>query len=372
MTGIILQFGTSRFLQAHADFFLHEAKESGQDVLPVIIVQTSGSAERAGRLAAFANPDGFPVVIRGLEDGKPVERTVAVKSIERGLSAGSNWPEVVDLFCERAEYVLSNTGDSGYDVSSEAQDADLSTRSPRPSFPGKLAQLLSARFERTAKPIVILPCELINGNGPVLKAIVRDLAHKSGAGSAFLAWLDEKAIFANTLVDRIVSEPIEPVGAVAEPYALWAIERSPGLTMPCTHPSIVLTDELEPLERLKLHILNLGHTVLADIWLQEGRPKNETVKDILADPAVRQRLDAVYRDEVVPGFAAHGMGEDATSYIETTMSRFLNPYLEHRIADISGNHAVKIERRIKAFLDWAGTPAPVLETIVGTAGRNAK
>ncbi len=102
MTGIILQFGTSRFLQAHADFFLHEAKQEGQDVLPVVIVQTSGSAERAGRLAAFADPAGFPVIIRGLENGSPVERTVAVKSVERGLSAAANWTEVVDLFCERS------------------------------------------------------------------------------------------------------------------------------------------------------------------------------------------------------------------------------------------------------------------------------
>ncbi|MGF9564230.1 mannitol dehydrogenase family protein [Neorhizobium sp. JUb45] len=369
MTGIILQFGTSRFLQAHADFFLHEAKQAGQHVLPVVIVQTSGSAERAGRLAAFTDPAGFPVIIRGLEDGHAVERTVAVKSVERGLSVAGNWAEVVNLFCEQAEFILSNTGDSGYDISAEATGTELDVLSPRPSFPGKLAQLLHARFGRTAKPIIILPCELINGNGPVLKGIIRDLVQKSGADAAFLAWLEEKVVFANTLVDRIVSEPIEPVGAVAEPYALWAIERSPGLNLPCTHPSIVLTDKLEPFERLKLHILNLGHTTLADIWLKEGRPKGETVKAILADPAVRARLDAVYRDEVVPGFAARGMGEEAKAYVETTMGRFLNPYLEHRIADIAGNHELKIERRIKAFLDWAGTPAPTLEAIVHTTDR---
>ena len=95
------------------------------------------------------------------------------------------------------------------------------------------------------------------------------------------------------------------------------------------------------------------------------------MKEILAAPAIRQRLDAVYRDEVVPGFAAHGMGEEAKAYVETTMGRFLNPYLEHRIADIAGNHALKIERRIKAFLDWAGTPAPTLEAIVHATDRKS-
>ena len=57
---------------------------------------------------------------------------------------------------------------------------------------------------------------------------------------------------------------------------------------------IVLADDLEPYERLKLHILNLGHTFLAEIWQREGRPEGETVREILADPGVRARLDALY------------------------------------------------------------------------------
>ena len=32
MTGRIIQFGTSRFLQAHVDLFVHEAREAGQAV----------------------------------------------------------------------------------------------------------------------------------------------------------------------------------------------------------------------------------------------------------------------------------------------------------------------------------------------------
>ena len=70
----IVQFGTSRFLQAHADLFISDAMREGQAVGPVTVVQTSGAADRAGRLAAF---DGrpLPIVVRGLENGEPVERT---------------------------------------------------------------------------------------------------------------------------------------------------------------------------------------------------------------------------------------------------------------------------------------------------------
>src|SRR4051794_19036545 len=30
MSGLIIQFGTSRFLQAHVDLFVHEARQAGQ------------------------------------------------------------------------------------------------------------------------------------------------------------------------------------------------------------------------------------------------------------------------------------------------------------------------------------------------------
>ncbi|KMO35899.1 D-mannonate oxidoreductase [Methylobacterium tarhaniae] len=367
----VVQFGTSRFLQAHADLFIHEARAAGQAVGPIAVVQTSGAPSRAGRVAAFGAPGGYPVIIRGIEDGAAVERQVTVTSIDRGLSATADWDAVTTLFVEDAEIVLSNTGDTGYAIDAADRGAGWVAARPPASFPGKLAQLLHRRWQAGGRPLTVLPCELVNRNGRVLQGLVLDLAAEAGLPEAFRTWLREGVVFTDTLVDRIVSEPIEPVGAVAEPYALWAIERRPGLALPCEHPCLVLADDLEPYERLKLHILNLGHTFLAEIWRREGRPQPETVREILADPAVWARLDALYRDEVVPGFAARGMGAEAEAYVTATLDRFLNPYLNHRIADIAQNHVQKVERRVDAFLAWveeAGVslPAPVLRALAAS------
>ena len=351
MSSRIIQFGTSRFLQAHAALFVHEAQQSGQDVGPIAVVQVSGASSRSGRVAAFGNPQGYPVIIRGMSDGQPLNRTIQVTSVDRGLSAMGHWRELSKLFAEEAEFVVSNTGDTGYQTWPEddrfGSDGDV----PR-SFPAKLAALLVQRWQASARPLVILPCELITGNGHVLKQAVVDCARLNNVAAGFYDWLDCHVAFAETLVDRIVSEPIEPIGAVAEPYALWAIKRAPGVRAPCQHPSIVLTDDLEPYERLKLHILNLGHTFLAEIWQREGRPADETVRAILADKDIRTRLDTLYESEVLPGFAANGMGDEAKAYVATTLDRFLNPFLDHRIADISQHHPEKVTRRIRAFLDW--------------------
>lgn len=359
--GMIFQFGTSRFLQAHVDLFAEEARLDGQIVPPIAVVQSTGTEARRARVPALTAAMGYPVMIRGLEDGQLVSRQLHIHSITQGFCLPEAWDALRHSFVRNAGWVVSNTGDAGYSVA-PGDFIDLAGIIPAASFPGKLTQLMHMRYAANKAPPTIMPCELVNQNGSTLKAIVSDLAHRSGAENGFLTWLDN-AIFTNSLVDRIVSEALSPAGAVAEPYALWAIEDIPGLALPFTHPYIKLVSDLDVIERLKLYILNLGHSVLAEIWLTGHFPAQETVRGILADPEVRTKLEKIYHDEVLPGFAAHGLRRQAEAYIRTTLERLMNPFLNHRIADIADNHAIKVSRRITAFLNWAGTPAASLTAI---------
>ena len=348
----ILQFGTSRFLQAHVDLFVHEAREDGQDVGPITVVKTTPPGVRDQRIRAFGRVEGYPVVIRGLADGRTVERRITVRSVVGGLSAYEDWDELRRCFVDETEIVVSNTGDAGYAVTA----ADY--RQPAPdgipeSFPAKLLALLLARHVAGGRTLTILPCELISGNGRILSAALDDLAKRWSVTDAFRAWLNEGVVIADTLVDRIVSAPIEPIGAVAEPYALWAIQRRPGLSAPLRHPDVMMTDTLEPYERLKLHILNLGHSFLAELWSGQGHRADETVRGMLDDPAIRLRLTRLYETEVIPGFATRGLGAQAQLYVAATLERLANPFLDHCVADIWQNHAIKVDRRMRAFLDWA-------------------
>lgn len=362
--GRIVQFGTSRFLQAHVALFAHEARLSGQPVGPVTVVQCSGSVERAGRVDAFGQP--YPVVIRGMVDGIPVERTVEVDIVDRGLSAARDWEVLISIFEGRLAAVVSNTGDRGYEVPDTDRTPALLDGTVPTSFPGKLTALLHRRWRADAGPLTMLPCELLPHNGSTLRSLVRDLARDAGGEPAFVEWLGTDVVWADTLVDRIVSEALEPIGAVAEPYAIWAVERRPGLRMPFTHPDVVVVDDLEAHERLKLHILNLGHTVLAQRWLDAGSPAGVTVRALLDGEEVRRELEDLYEREVVPGFAARGMERQARAYVATTMDRFRNPFLDHKLADIAQNHGAKVERRIAAFLTWAarGLATPRLDGLV--------
>ena len=355
----ILQFGTSRFLQAHADLFIAEARAEGQDVGPITIVQSSGDPTRTHRLAALTQP--FPIRIEGQSGGETVKQTKMVDSVTRTVSTALDWDTVAGVFVKEAEIILSNTGDAGYSPQ-PADDTPGFDQSK--SFPGKLIDLLRLRFAAGAAPLQIMPLELVVNNGAVLKARVLELARSESA--AFRDYLERDVIWVNSLVDRIVSEPLEPAGAVAEPYALWAIEAQPRLRVPCNHPSVQVVDDLGKIEALKLFVLNLGHSFFADDWIKDGGDDTMLVRDMMATP---EALNAVLKDEVRPGFVAAGWADEFNSYVATTMDRFANPFLAHRIADIAQNHSQKVDRRIGGFLAFArehgdASDKPVLQAIV--------
>ncbi|SHG52037.1 tagaturonate reductase [Kaistia soli DSM 19436] len=360
--GTIIQFGTSRFLQAHADLMLSEAREAGQPVGAVHVVETTGSPASRARIEAFKAGQPYPVRIRGLVDGRPVDVERRVSGVVDGLSARADIARLRDLFVGEATFVLSNTGDRGFDC----PENPVPSLEAWTSFPELLTALLHARFSAGAGGLTILPCELVEKNGARLQAVVDQLARQGGLGEDFIAWLARDCIWVNSLVDRIVSAPIEPIGAIAEPYALWAIEQRSGLIPPAIHPDIQIVDDLGFIERRKLFLLNLGHTLLAEQWRSLGRPAGETVGEIIADPAIRAALESIMVEEVIPAFADHG--EDVSGYWRTCLDRFGNPFLDHRIADIAQNHAAKIDRRAGGFVRWArqaqpGRAFPKLEAV---------
>ncbi|CAJ0740335.1 mannitol dehydrogenase family protein [Ralstonia mannitolilytica] len=355
MTAPILQFGTSRFLQAHVDLFVSEALDAGQALGGITVVQTTANPASAARVAALAGGAGYPVRIRGLRDGAPFDQTVTCHAVQRALQADADWEQLRDLMATDVQVVVSNTADQGYllDPRDDARLIQQPSRVPR-SFPAKLVALLLGRWLRQPQaPLSLFPCELIERNGDTLCATVCALARQWALPTAFVDWLRTHCVWANSLVDRIVSEALDPVGAVAEPYALWAIERRPGLVLPCTHPSIVLTDELDHHERLKLFLLNAGHTFLAERWREDAHPADMTVAQAMEDARLRPELEALWHDEIVPVFAALDKRDAAEAYLVLLRERLLNPYLAHRLADIAQNHAQKKQRRLAPIVALA-------------------
>ena len=143
----ILQFGASRFLQAHVDLFVSEALPRGEAMGRIAVAGTTGSPESRRRMAAFAAGKPYPVLVKGLSDGAVVDETVEVRSVGAGVDAATQWDELERLFIA-ARCAVSNTADRGY----ETDPDDRPDAGPPRSFPAKLAKLLLARFSRRRQP----------------------------------------------------------------------------------------------------------------------------------------------------------------------------------------------------------------------------
>jgi len=227
MSNPILQFGTSRFLQAHVDFFVSDAarRDPAKALGKITVVQTTASDDSRARVEALRAAGRYPVRIRGRRGEETVDTLVECDSIAEALHANEDWALLLERVKRDVKVIVSNTADAGYALF-DTDTADLLEGERTPcGFAAKLAVLLHARYEAGAAPVTLLPCELVSRNGDTLRDLVIGVARGWNVDEAFIGYLTKDCVWVNSLVDRIVSEPIVPVGAIAEPYALWAIER---------------------------------------------------------------------------------------------------------------------------------------------------
>ena len=171
----ILQFGTSRFLQAHVDFFSSMRRGlSGQDIGPITIVKTTaGGGARDGRVEALGEAKGFPVRFRGHANGRVVDETVMVKSVVRAIDANKDWQGLIQLFINETDIVVSNVGEGGYDISSDDRLHRPASGVVPTSYPAKLLALLVHRFQNGAEPLLdSAGAELVSDNGEVLRQLL--------------------------------------------------------------------------------------------------------------------------------------------------------------------------------------------------------
>src|SRR5690606_12235708 len=136
-------------------------------------VQTTANPDSARRIAALNSGEGYPVIIRGLSGGKPVDTQYQAKSVTAAYSAHRDWEKIRSL-AANVKVILSNTADKGYELDESDDRTLISTPERLPkSFPAKLLVLLHHRWQVNADaPLSIFPCELISHNGDKLRSIL--------------------------------------------------------------------------------------------------------------------------------------------------------------------------------------------------------
>ena len=366
----ILQIGSGAFLKGFVEDFVQLANIAGNSVGRVVSVQRRSDH----RSAAFLRQDGlYTLILRGLENGQPVERKRIIASISRSLSADTEWNKVIAVAVRPSTRVIvSNVTESGLALGASDTPADH----PPLSVPGKLAQLLRERWQSSGghdADVAIVPCELVENNGSVLRKLIDEQALAWNLPAPFSDWLRSSVHFANTLVDRIVVGPPPPekleaewqalgyrddLIVCAEPFALFALEAGEFVRQHFPNgeasPGIRFVDDLTPYRVRKVRILNGSHTILAAIGRLLGL---RTVREAIDDHQLGKLVENAIFQEVIP---ATELGEEVESrhYAREILARFRNPFIEHSLVSICSNCSTKVGTRlfpaIRSFMEQHG------------------
>lgn len=181
-----------------------------------------------------------------------------------------------------------------------------------------IAAGIAARGADAGK-LAVMACEnAINGTD-----ILADQVRQHYAGSD----LDDKVVFANTAVDRIVpnQHPDAGLDVTVENFYEWAIETPPFGDSHPDIPGVTWVPDLEPYIERKLFTVNTGHATSAWFGHVAGIDK---LSDALADPQVEAKVAAVLAETASLIVAKHGVpAETQAAYVQKILKRFSNPYL---------------------------------------------
>ena len=222
-------------------------------------------------------------------------------------------------------YRALNSGTHEEAVVAEIATADIVTTAVGPRILGFVAPLIARGIEARGEglaPLTVMACENAINATDVLRAEV--LAR---LGDAHGFRLEDRAVFANTAVDRIVPAQDADAGldVTVEDFFEWAIESGPfGDHVPVI-PEAHFVADLAPYIERKLFTVNTGHATVAYHGFVRHAP---TLSAAMQHPDVRAEVTDVLQETSRLLVSRHGFdAEEHAAYVERALARFANPHL---------------------------------------------
>ena len=222
---------------------------------------------------------------------------------------------------------------------------------------GYLLKALELR-RQLQRPVTILCCDNLSSNGERLH---RQLVQEAQLTRPLLSqWIVQCVACPDTMVDRIVpatlyserDEARSRLGLVdawpvaAEPFSQWVIEKRFAAEVPDFESvGVQVVASCAPYEAMKLRLLNAAHSALAYFGAPAGF---KTVDQVLASPLIQAYLRRLWSEAAatLPG----AQQKEVASYVAALETRFANPALAHRLAQIAMDGSLKVPVRLLATL----------------------
>jgi mannitol 2-dehydrogenase len=200
---------------------------------------------------------------------------------------------------------------------------------------------LDARRRASGRPLTVLSCDNLPGNGNVARHAITAVASTRSADLA--RYVEESCTFPNSMVDRITPQTKDEDRAwlrdevgiddcwpvVCEPFRQWVIEDRFIAGRPSWESvGALFTDRVHDWELYKLRLLNASHSCMAYLMALAGVV---FVDEAMAIPVVRRYLEQLLEREAIPTLNEIP-GHPASDYVETVLRRFENTGVRDQIA----------------------------------------
>ncbi len=344
----VFQFGEGNFLRAFVEEYIQDACDNGYDG-SVVICQPRTNNKTINALNA-QNCE-YDIIHKGRINGDVVDDRRRITCVSDCIDTVVETDKLLDSFCsDELQIVVSNTTEAGIVFVETDKQSDF----PNISFPGKVAYMLNCRYKQNNNDLVFLPVELIENNGVELKKCILKYAKLWDFDDDFENYLNTKCHFCNTLVDRIVTghsqNDIDPCSVSCEPYRLFIIDADDYAksTLPFDDDTVIYTRDISKYRTRKVRILNGIHTSTVLGAYLKGF---DIVRDMVNDDYFRAYISDVLEEIFLTVPLEKNILEQ---YANSVLERFNNPFIDHKLLDISLNSVSKFRARVlPSILDYA-------------------
>ncbi|TDQ32204.1 mannitol dehydrogenase family protein [Zeaxanthinibacter enoshimensis] len=358
-TGIV-HIGVGGFHRAHQAYYLHQLRQLGEASEWGICGIGIRDADKKLH-DIFKEQDHLYTLLVKHPDGKIEPEVIgAIVDFELGVTD----PEpVIARMADAATRIVSLTiTEGGYNFNPATGDfnfdnPDIQHELHHPDAPrtvyGFLTAALRRRREQDLPAFTILSCDNIEHNGDMAKKMLLAFAGAQDPGLA--EWIGREVSFPNSMVDRITpvtrKADIEMLRntygvndawpVTCEPFIQWVVENkfSNGRP-PFEKVGVQFVPDVGPYEKMKLRLLNAGHSVLGILGAIHGYP---TIDACMEDEIFAEYLRAFMDKEATP-VLGEIEGIDLDDYKDILLQRFANPNIKDSVGRICSESSAKLPK----------------------------
>ncbi|MCL4117735.1 UNVERIFIED_CONTAM: hypothetical protein GTU68_062377 [Idotea baltica] len=364
-TGIV-HIGVGGFHRAHQAYFTNQLQE--RFGAPDWGICGVGLREGDRKIYdIFKKQDSlYTLIIKHPNGDVDSEVVGAIVDFELGVD---NSQSVIDRLANAETKIVSLTiTEGGYNFNAATgefnfENKDIQHELKNPQEPktvyGFLTAALRKRRDKNIPAFTIMSCDNIEHNGDVARNMV--LAFAKRQDSELAEWIATQVCFPNSMVDRITpvttTADIEYLSdtfslkdewpVTCEPFIQWVVEDNFSNGRPDLEKvGVQFVPDVKPYEKMKLRLLNAGHSVLGILGSIHG---HQTINACMEDPLFVSYLRTFMDTEASP-VLDEVKGINLSDYKDSLEERFANPNIKDSVARICSESSAKLPKFLIATI----------------------